>query len=661
MTQRSPIVVVNGRQSQLPPGDEIDGAVTGNVTASSGLIGGGDLGTGSKRFDVALEDNASGLIFVGESLGNDGTALVKSEEAIASGNAGLEDSVLALSSGTEYVEYAEVALASGNAALTAAVNATELGNFIELVADSDFAKGDPVSINSVGRAQKLEVVSTTKDISVGAKTTLTTNGATYCTSAYDPVAGLGVAMYCDSNFAGSKAFATSLEVVGNSVVKGPNTVLVSSGTTALNAAAGYLKITYVDGDDRFCATWRDNKISQFGTARVILVSGDGTLYPGQHLRSTGVAMTRQDTFYDPATNYVGMVYDGGSAEQFVGFKAITSASDSARASGYWYQPGANTNPGISDDSTQKAHVHDYKVGSGLLMYRQANRSNYLSAAVTTFVRSNNETGPSSSGIGDIHISNSVQPGFIAGCWIPTIERCLYVFEDDAQAGDPGAAICAHISGDTTSGIHFGDITTWSTTNSGDIQAIDVVWDEFQQKAVMVYQGDPDDYIYCRTGVPSGSTTSGEYNMAFGEPYLLVSQSSHGDGLELYYDSKAERCVLTMYNSSADDVEAYVLTPEVENTYSVENSLSQNNIVGLAGATVSSGDTLSVSLPQSTVAGLTGLDTGKFYYVDAISGTLTTSKLQGQKAPSWSGSINSETWRPVAKALSPTTLFVLDNL
>ena len=661
MTQRSPIVVVNGRQSQLPPGDEIDGAVTGNVTASSGLIGGGDLGTGSKRFDVALEDNASGLIFVGESLGNDGTALVKSEEAVASGNAGLEDSVLALSSGTEYVDYAEVALASGNAALTAAVNATELGNFIELVADSDFSKGDPVSINSVGRAQKLEVVSTTKDVSVGAKTTLTTNGLTYCTSAYDPESGRGVVMYCDQNFTGSKAYATSLEVVGNSVVTGPNTILVSSGIDTTNATAQHLRITYVDGDNRFCATWRDSRIGNEGTARVILVSGDGTLYAGQHFRSTGLALGRQDTFYDPATNYVGMVFDGGATDQFVGFKAITSASDSARASGYWYQPGTNSQI-TSDDVSRKAVVHDYKVGSGLMMYAQVNRSNYLSAAVTTFIRTNGETGPRSSGIGDIHISNSVVPNAIAGCWVPTIERCLFVFEEDSATNDPGASICAHISGDTTSGVHFGDVVRWSNpTGSGDIQSIDVVWDEFQQKAVMVYQGDPDNYIYCRTGVPSGSTTSGEYNMAFGEPYLLVTQSSNLDGLELYYDSKAERCVLTMYNSTADDVEAYVLTPEVENTYSVENSLSQNNVVGLAGATVSSGDTLSVSLPQSTVTGLTGLDTGKFYYVDAISGTLTKSKLQGQQAPSWSGSINAETWRPVAKALSPTSVFVLDNL
>ena len=238
----------------------------------------------------------------------------------------------------------------------------------------------------------------------------------------------------------------------------------------------------------------------------------------------------------------------------------------------------------------------------------------------------------------------------------------FVFEEDSAASDPGAAICAHISGDTTSGVFFGDIARWSNpTGSGDIRAIDVVWDEFQQKAVMVYQGDPGDDIYCRTGVPSGATTSGEYNMAFGEPYTLLAQASNRYGLELYYDSKAERCVLTMCNNTADDVEAYVLTPEVENTYSVENSLNQNNVVGLAGATVSSGDTLTVSLPQSTVTGLTGLDTGKFYYVDAISGTLTKSKLQGQQAPSWSGSINSETWRPVAKALSPTSLFVLDNL
>ena len=53
MAEKLPLVYVDGGLSQLPPGDSIEGVALGTLTAGSGLVGGGDLNTGSKRFDVA--------------------------------------------------------------------------------------------------------------------------------------------------------------------------------------------------------------------------------------------------------------------------------------------------------------------------------------------------------------------------------------------------------------------------------------------------------------------------------------------------------------------------------------------------------------------------------------------------------------------------------
>jgi hypothetical protein len=74
MATRRPIVLVSGVQSELPVGDDIDGALYQGqqVVAGSGLVGGGLLQT-DPRVDVALATNPSGLYFTGDNkLGFDG-------------------------------------------------------------------------------------------------------------------------------------------------------------------------------------------------------------------------------------------------------------------------------------------------------------------------------------------------------------------------------------------------------------------------------------------------------------------------------------------------------------------------------------------------------------------------------------------------------------
>jgi len=152
MAEKSPLVFVDGGFSQLPPGDSIDGVAFGSLVAGSGLVGGGDLTTGSKRLDVGLTASPSGLIFVGDALGLDGVDQVTANTALASGNAGLTRSVAALTSGVAAQNAAATALASGNAALNAAVN-FQNSNSLTFTAASTVQRGNPVGLDAGGRIQ----------------------------------------------------------------------------------------------------------------------------------------------------------------------------------------------------------------------------------------------------------------------------------------------------------------------------------------------------------------------------------------------------------------------------------------------------------------------------------------------------------------------------
>lgn len=121
MATRRPLVLVSGITSELPVGDNVTGANAGTLAAGSGLDGGGALTGGTVTLNVSVAPAASGLIFVGDTLGLDGVAQRTADTALASGNAALSVGSQALSSGT-------AALASGNAALTNAATALASGN-----------------------------------------------------------------------------------------------------------------------------------------------------------------------------------------------------------------------------------------------------------------------------------------------------------------------------------------------------------------------------------------------------------------------------------------------------------------------------------------------------------------------------------------------------
>lgn len=138
MTARRPLVIVSGTTSELPDGDSVVGVAAGDLTAGSGLIGGGNVSQ-NRRIDVQLAPNPSGIIFVGtgddSSIGLDGTAFASgiaaldvADRALASGVSAQFSASTALASGNAGISVGLTALASGNAALSAAAVAQASGN-----------------------------------------------------------------------------------------------------------------------------------------------------------------------------------------------------------------------------------------------------------------------------------------------------------------------------------------------------------------------------------------------------------------------------------------------------------------------------------------------------------------------------------------------------
>jgi hypothetical protein len=123
MVIQTPLILINGVTSQLPPGDLVPGQdsfaqASGNAALSLGTTA---LASGNAALVVGAGALASGnaaLTNAATALASGNSALIVGTNALASGNAALTSSATALASGNAALVVGGTALASGNAALT---------------------------------------------------------------------------------------------------------------------------------------------------------------------------------------------------------------------------------------------------------------------------------------------------------------------------------------------------------------------------------------------------------------------------------------------------------------------------------------------------------------------------------------------------------------
>ena len=680
MTQRSPLVIVNGRLSELAPGDSVEGASLGTVTASSGIVGGGDLNTGTKRVDLALATNPSGLVFTNNgSLASDGASLVTSQQALASGLAGQTAAAVAASGANEALAFSQVALASGNAALADAVRSVAFSNSFSFTAASDFVPGDVVAINSAGQAQKITLISGSTALSYTTVVTIPAGATSYAQMAYSPEQRGGIVSYYKSSTARHEAHPFYFNDAGIPVV-GESTTISTSGNVPIISGSYPVNLVYSKKNGVFNAFGADTFISYYPAARaLLLVSGGKNIEMGSYRRGVSLAFSTTEfrtmqNMYDDRYNVAIGIYNNRPicvetmpdyGQSVIGNRRYTSTLSSA------WPSGRIDNQSVFTPDTLGCGYHT-QAGSGIVIYANTNRSYTIDSAVTEIIPNydvrnytHNITLLSGQRVGATTGSpggstyNNLRPYYcIRSCYAPTINKVLFVC-DNYNSSYQGNCFFADIvsgraaqSGVTNSGV-YGNWVQFDPTvvyNSGMYDAA-VTWDEANQKFFMPYRN-TSNYLAANIGTISGISSSGHI-LTVSPPTVLLSSSV--TEIKCEYIPHLGKNLIGFYNGSTGNPQLMLVNNLITNTYSARNSQNQHNFLGIAQQTVSSGSSVEVLLPNATSNTYSNLVPGSFYYVDPASGTITNNPYP---APSWSGSKN---WQSIGKAISASGLFLQNNL
>ena len=151
MVSRRPLVIKNGFISELLAGDSVRTSDEASLlVAGSGLVGGGDASS-DITLQVGAADAASGVIYVRNAIGLDGSDIVQADIAYASGTSAQIVSSVALSSGNAALATANTALASGNAALDLAAGIGGDTYKVLYTASNNVSVGDLVGVDDTNR------------------------------------------------------------------------------------------------------------------------------------------------------------------------------------------------------------------------------------------------------------------------------------------------------------------------------------------------------------------------------------------------------------------------------------------------------------------------------------------------------------------------------
>jgi hypothetical protein len=617
MAEKSPLVFVDGGFSQLPPGDSIDGVAYGSVVAGSGLVGGGNLLTGSKQVDVALATNASGVIFVGDSIGLDGVDIVLAGDAYSSGVVALEQADAALASGVAAQSSATTALASGNAALSTAVNFVD-PKFVQFTAASDIRAGYAVGLDDSGRVQTIRSSVDTTTRTFGSPLAFQASATTQLSVAFDSTSNRVVYSYRNNSTAYGLAVVGSIS--GNTLTYGTPVTFVSQIITGIYSA-------YDSTNNRVVIAYSNSTNSSYGTAIVGTVSGTSISF-GTAVVFRSVGTTVLDCIYDSTSSKIVILYADVGNSNFgtavVGTVAGTSISFGTAAV---FESSASA-------SSFAIARHDSGSNRTVITYTDSNNSNYGTAVVGTI------SGTSIS-FGTAVVYSSVNSTTPLGIAYDTVNNKTVISYATSTANATSFIVCT-VSGTS---ISFGTPVAFQGGASGGNENF-LVYDSSTGQIVSVHRNAAN----TGAGAIVLCTVSGT-SISFGSPTLFGSTNPYV--IKAVYSSTLNRLIIGYQNQPSSQAGTGVVgsTPS-----SLSPTISsRNNFLGVAQATVASGSTLNVLFPRNIDYNQSGLTPGSFYYLNPTTSGFTTAS--GQPAI-WSGSYN---WAPVAKAVSSSGLLLLDTL
>jgi len=622
MVSRRPLVTEDGLVSELLQGDTVQtGGSSNEVIAGSGLVGGGVIGPNT-RLDFAVAPNPSGLIYAGDSLGNDGVSFVNATNALSSGNAALADSVDALASGNAALSIGTEALASGNAALGLVPTLGGGSNTTVLEAASAVASGVPVGVDDTGRVQAIEgfVELVTPEFQTGSSWQEVSSNTNNGTEAYNKLIHIANQTnkwaWLDRTASNNYIYGQVYYYSGSNLQSGTDTVLVSAACNSVAADWNPSTNCIVEIHTQFA-----------GDAGRVLTWTESSFVLGFQ---SSDAIT---TSYYPTNNFiVSSTTDpycllGYSSSSQCSFRPVEITSSSAP-----YPPSL----GNQIDST-------FAAGSAM-------RGFYASGIDKYIVVANEGIGISSivvdtDGI-NITLGTKVSVGTPSGSG--------YNNHVVIQLGDNGDHLVLYrTSAGNCMGI-IGTVSGYSITYS-NLQTVlssvpgfnDGVAVSSEREGYFVESSsNPTGYsVYVDGGnnvtTASGvSFTDGNYYGIYCTP--LTTSSILGVA-GIAYPGGTSKKYAAVVNAGA----SAAVNPTLN---------GQHNSLGVSQSTVSSGTDCTVVLPGSVYEDPNASYTpGKFYYIDPSTSGVTESST----APSaWSGAVN---WNYLGKAITTSGLLLINSL
>ena len=614
MAEKLPLVYIDGALSQLPPGDQVEGGELGNLIAGSGLVGGGDLQTGSKRLDVALAPNPSGLIFVGDTVGMDGADLVAADVALASGNAALVDAIPALASGVAGLADANTALASGNAALSEAADYVG-SSAVTLTASSTIQAGNPVGLDDAGKASVITQV-------LSAETRLYTTPGVASSSAndgiasvYDPDTNQIITIFKYS--IGSNLYYRVGAISSNTVTWGTETLIESDNTA-------YPAICYDTTANKVVIVYR-NSDDQQGKARVGTVSGTTITWSAEQNFSTN-DVTECSITYDSSADriLINANRDDGTGNYY-GVAVAASLSGTVLTFGTIVQYG-----GANCDQFQS--VYDPDTSRTLTFYRDGSVS-YYGRYVVQSVSGTTVTN------GTPATFNSNNTYHMGVTYDTNSDRVILCYPYSST----GVCQVGTVTGGVTNSISFGSQASFLSSTA---QWISAAFDSTNNKVLLGFQ-DNNNSSRASACVGTVSDTSITYSS------VVQVDTDASLRTNMVYDPDVDRNVFVIQNSTDSTVDFSLGSPAAA---AIPTLGGVNNFIGTANSTVASGDSVKVNALRSINYDNTSLSTGYFYYVDPSASGFTTTSTQPS---SWTAGDYS--WGPVAKAVSSSGLLILDTI
>jgi len=617
MAEKLPLVYVDGQLSQLPTGDSVDGSELGSLTAGSGLVGGGDLQTGNKRLDVALASSASGVIFVGDSIGMDGADLVTASAALASGVAGSSASAIALASGVAAQSDANTALASGNAALDLAVNFSSSSS-VELTASSVIQAGNPVGLDELGKASVITTVTDVNSRSFGSEVVFESADITFARSTYDSTNNKVVIAYSDG---GNGSYGTA--VVGT--VSGTS---ISFGTAVVfeSANSANIDITYDPTNERVVIAYTDYGNSSYGTAIVGTISGTSISFGTAVVFESASTTEPMSVIFDSTNNKVVIAYkDVGNSNYGTSIVGTVSGTSISFGTAVVFESALIRAISSVYDSTNERVV---------IAYGDRGNSDYGTAIVGTV------SGTSIS-YGTAVIFESATTNNCSTTYDSTNDRVVVAYQDGGNSSY-GTAIVGTVSGTS---ISFGTPVVFNNAETTDNS---ISYDSTNNQVVIAYRDDGNS----NQGTVIVGAVSGT-SISFG-PEVVFNPASTFTPSALY-DPTNNKLVISYADVGNSRYGTAVVGSPATSTFPTISS--QNNFIGSAQTTVASGEPVTINVPRSIGYNNTGLSTGYFYYVDPTTSGYTTAS--GEPS-AWNGD-PSFPWSPIAKAVSSSGLLILETI